>query len=152
MTSDAPRWLALLHGALAWLATALLVASAWRAARPSSSAAAPRAPGAALPAAAAVLVLLAAGVGLVLEPAFLHGLRQRLFLHSATLGWLFERKQHLSAGALFLALGAAALAPAVRGPAARAFAPAARRASIAAAALALAAAVSGTLVAARLHG
>jgi hypothetical protein len=138
--TDAPRWIAWLHALFAW-AGAVGLASAWLARR--------SAPRVRVEVAAAVAIVAAAASGFVLEPRFLHGARQRLFVRSAHLGWLFERKQHLSAGALFASLALVALLAAAKRPGPLADATLARRALAAAAALSLAAALVGTLVALR---
>ncbi len=148
MSSDAPRWLASLHGLIAWAGALLLASAAWSRLRARAGAV----PGLAAPTAAAFAVALAAASGFVIEPAFLHGLRQRLFLRSAALGWLFERKQHLSAGALFLALAVAAALHAGRRSPVRLDPAAERLAVTLAAVIALAAAIAGTVVAVRLRG
>lgn len=147
MTSEAPAWLAVLHGVCAWSSALLL---GWSAAARLRARGVERGPVAATVGAA--LLGLAAATGFLLEPAFLHGLRQRVFLRSASLGWLFERKQHLSAGALFLAVSAVAIVHASRRMPVRLDPSIERRALLVAAALALAASLAGTLVALRVRG
>jgi hypothetical protein len=89
---------------------------------------------------AAVALALAFATGMRLDAPYRTFARQRLFVASSTLGWLFERKLHASVAALGLALVAAAafaaaadLPPEAAQPARRA----ARFASLAAAAFAL---------------
>ena len=92
------------HGGLAWVSVAALSAACvliWR-----GRGAGRGAPGAWAAGIAAVL-----GVAVFVTGAMLHGpfqgrLRQRLFLASETLGWLFERKEHAAFGALALTLSA----------------------------------------------
>ena len=62
--------------------------------------------------AAALAVALGAGAfgtGVMLHAPFQSKLRQRLFIASSALGWLFERKEHVAFGALAM-LGCAACA------------------------------------------
>lgn len=100
MTAPELRSLSTLHGALAWAAVASLVvslAAAWRARRWLFP---------------AILVAAALSTGAFATGITLHGpfqskLRQKLFLASAPLGWLFERKEHLAFGALAMVLCAA---------------------------------------------
>ncbi|MFT3767079.1 MAG: hypothetical protein QM820_16400 [Minicystis sp.] len=104
MSLETLRAIARLHALVAWLATATLIAAAAthviaRARRFSTT----------LGAAAAVLALAAGGLGLALHDGYRARLRQRLFLASPSLGWLFERKQHLAFGAVLLAVAAAAI-------------------------------------------
>lgn len=104
MTPDARSWLAHAHGALAW-AAALGVTAALGAAL-SRRAPRARAP---LAAVAAALVSAAFAAGLPLDRPYRGRLRQQVFIDSAALGWLFERKLHLSFGAVALAWCALAL-------------------------------------------
>lgn len=113
------RWLARVHGVIAWGATAAVLLAAVLA-----LASARRAAGRGVVAASAGAVALlsaAAAAGLALDLPYRGRLRQRVFLddayaHAPSLGWLFERKLHLAFGATALAwcalalLGAAALA------------------------------------------
>lgn len=97
MTAEALRSLSRAHGALAWAAAAALavaVIAVWRR----------RASGGALAALAAALGAGAFATGALLHVPFQVKLRQKLFLASASLGWLFERKEHAAFGALALAL------------------------------------------------
>jgi hypothetical protein len=52
---------------------------------------------------AVALVTLAAGIGVNMYPAYRETLRQPIFVGSARLGYLFERKEHLAFGAVMLA-------------------------------------------------
>lgn len=111
MTLDALRSLERLHGVIAWLATATIVGAAWLTARGRASARARVGAGAA----ALGLVAVAAALGLALHDPYRSRLRQKVFLASAALGWLFERKQHFAFGAFMLACAAlATLAAALR--------------------------------------
>jgi hypothetical protein len=141
VSGDVPRWLAVAHGLTAWIGVVVLARAVWVRVRPRATP-----PGRAAPTLAAVALSLAAATGFLLEPTYLYGLRQRLFVRSASLGWLLERKQHLSAGALFFAIAAALLVHVERGSPARLDAVGERRLLVAAAMLALAAAVAGTIV------
>jgi hypothetical protein len=93
-------WLVPAHAFSAWLSTAALVLfaallAARRLTRTNLS----------VWAAAAVTLLLSlsGALGAMLHLPYRLQLRQRIFLHSRELGWLFERKQHLAFGALLLA-------------------------------------------------
>lgn len=153
MSLEALRALARWHGVIAWLATAALVAAAW--AHASERA---RRLAAALGVLAATLALAAGGLGFAMHDGYRARLRQKLFLQSATLGWLFERKLHLAFAAVLLAVAAAAITIARRRVEARPNAEAAtrelRRAAMiawtASAVLALTASVTSVLVAGRM--
>jgi hypothetical protein len=99
------RLLARLHAVAAWIATAALIAAAWAHFGERSRRAA-----AWLAVGAATLALTAGGLGLALHDGYRARLRQRLFVAAPSLGWLFERKQHLAFGAVMLAVAGAALA------------------------------------------
>lgn len=103
MTPEALRSLARVHGVLAWVSVAALaiaVVAVWRR----------RASGALLGALAAGIGAATFATGAALHGPFQAKLRQRLFLASAALGWLFERKEHAVFGALALSIcGALAL-------------------------------------------
>lgn len=150
MTTETLRTIARLHAAVAWLATAALPAAAWSGRRAQRGAAW-------IGAAAAALVLAAGGLGLALDDDYRSRVRQRLFLASPSLGWLFERKQHLAFGAIALGVSAAATLAALRRvearPGSEALARELRRsattACAAAALLALAASVASAIVAHR---
>jgi hypothetical protein len=110
VTVETLRRLALMHGLLAWLSAASLAIAALALARRRplrlSRALFAGAAGATL------LVTIAWIAGMFLHAPYQARLRQRIFLHDPALGWLFERKEHLSFGALGLAwcaLTAAAL-------------------------------------------
>lgn len=90
------------HAALAWMAIAALVA-ALVALLSRRSFARP------VVAVAAALGAATFSSGAMLHLPFQSKLRQRLFLLSASLGWLFERKEHVAFGALSL-LGCALFA------------------------------------------
>lgn len=95
MTASALRTLVQVHGALAWLAVlalvGALVVARWRPALVTRV----------VPAAVA-LGVAAFVTGVMLHGPFQRQLRQRLFLSSNALGWLFERKEHVAFGALAL--------------------------------------------------
>jgi hypothetical protein len=90
------RLLERLHGHLGWLAAIALLHPAILLRRPLR-----RAPLAT--SLAVLLVTLAAGGGAFLYPAYRSQVKQALFQESPATGWLFERKEHLAIGALFLA-------------------------------------------------
>jgi hypothetical protein len=103
MTAEQLRSLVAAHGALAWAAVAatagalIAVGRRWKG-------------GAAIGGVAAALTAATFVTGALMHPPFQARLRQRLFLASAALGWLFERKEHAAFGALALSMcGAAAL-------------------------------------------
>lgn len=103
MSLEALRSLARLHALVAWLATAALFAALL--------AHAGRRRGRALVSTvAAALVIATSALGVSLHDGFRARVRQKLFLASATLGWLFERKLHLAFGATLLAVSALATA------------------------------------------
>jgi hypothetical protein len=106
MTTDTLRWLAGVHGVLAWAATLGLTAAAIAQRQWGQGTAKGRA---IVAAAAAVLVSGAFGVGLRLDLPYRGRLRQQVFIDAPALGWLFERKLHLSFGAVALAWCAVAL-------------------------------------------
>jgi hypothetical protein len=89
------RALTRVHGGLAWASIAVLAAAlfaVWK-----------RRPAVGLAASAAVLLGSATFVtGALLHGPFQSKLRQRLFLEASTLGWLFERKEHVAFGGLAL--------------------------------------------------
>lgn len=152
MTPDLLRRVALVHGVLAWIAAVALIALAIALVRLRKDARVSR--GIRLASAAATsLVVASFATGVWLDLPYRTHLRQRLFLASRTLGWLFERKLHLSFGALVLA-GLALAALFAAGPdshagPSRALRRASRAGYVAAAIFALAACVIGTLVATR---
>lgn len=119
------RALAQVHAGISWVAVAALgaaIVGVWRRIR-----------GAGIGVAIAGISGAAAfGTGAMLHLPFQSKLRQKLFLMSSTLGWLFERKEHAAFGAIALlgcagcAMGAAWMAKAHDEAAAKAF----RRAAI----------------------
>jgi hypothetical protein len=90
------RVLERIHGHLGWLAAVALVHPVVLLRRPGR-----RAPLAA--ALATGLITLAGGLGLWLYPAYRARLKQEIFIHAPAIGWTFERKEHLAAGAVALA-------------------------------------------------
>jgi hypothetical protein len=52
---------------------------------------------------AVTLVTLAGGIGASLYPSYRERLRQEIFVQAPSLGYLFERKEHLAFGAILLA-------------------------------------------------
>ncbi len=107
MSPDALRSLTLLHGIVSWLEALLLVTLcallfrkggldkpfSWR-----------------LPVSATFGAITSFASGMGLELHYRVHLRQRLFITSKTLGWLFERKLHLSFGLfMFATIGLLAL-------------------------------------------
>lgn len=106
MTSQGLHALAMVHGALAWCGIVALIASI-------SLFGVERRGGGAISGSRrrAASWLLFVGIastafafatGAMLHAPFQSRLRQRLFLASSTLGWLFERKEHVAFGALAL--------------------------------------------------
>jgi hypothetical protein len=101
MTPDVVRRLILTHGIVAWLDALFLVAVAilffreqWRD-KPIFRRVA---------LVATVGAIAAFASGLALEMHYRFHVRQRLFVASKSLGWLFERKMHLSLGVLLFAM------------------------------------------------
>lgn len=101
MTPDALRTLARIHGVLAWGATAGLSAMAVVVLRKSPGRRRATAAGFVI-----TTVLATSATGLAIHDPYRATLRQRLFLASPALGWLFERKQHAAFGATLLGLAA----------------------------------------------
>lgn len=151
MSPSTLHLIALAHAVAAWLATAALVAV------PLGLLVRPRRDRVtfALGVVAALGVTIAGGLGVLLEAAYRARLRQRLFVQAPSLGWLFERKEHLAFAAITLswcALAAAAASRLSREPErADDLHRVARLAGIAAAGLALAASVMAAVVARRAH-
>lgn len=103
MSAEALRSLAEVHAALAWGAVIAAIAAA-------VALGLRRGGGAALAVAAAALAVATFVTGAKMHGPFQARLRQKLFLSSTALGWLFERKEHAAFGALALSLcGAIAL-------------------------------------------
>jgi hypothetical protein len=138
------------HAVIAWIATAALVVALPRLIRPHRDRVT-----IAISAAAALGITLAGGLGVLLEAPYRSRIRQQLFVRSPSLGWLFERKEHLAFGAILLAwcaLSTMVAARISRDPRrARDLERAARLAGVAAAGLALAASVMAAIVARRAH-
>jgi hypothetical protein len=138
------------HAVIAWIATAELAL-----ALPLLIRARQRRVTLAISIAAALTITLTGALGVLLEATYRSRIRQRLFVESPALGWLFERKEHLAFGAILLAWAALSTLVAARisrDPArASDLHAAARVAGIASAALALAASVMAALVARRAH-
>jgi hypothetical protein len=138
------------HAVAAWVATAALIV-----ALPLQIRARKGRVTLAISAAAALAVTLAGALGVLLEATYRAKIRQRLFVQSPTLGWLFERKEHLAFGAILFAwctLSTMVAAQLSRDPArAGDLRAAARLAAIASAGLALAASVMAAIVARRAH-
>jgi hypothetical protein len=154
VTAEALRWLARAHGVAAWLAVAgLIVAAALSLRRRGAGGRADLVANAD----ATALVTASFAAGLALDLPYRALLRQRVFIESPALGWLFERKAHLAFGALALAWSALALRAAAaaralsRPPApwARDLERGARSALFGSAVLALIAAACSTIVARR---
>ncbi len=97
------------------------------------------------------LVTLVGAMGAWLYPHYTGKLKQGIFLHAPTIGFLFERKEHLAFAAIGLAWAGAiayAVAPRVKEEKTRlALRTAAFRAFVVAAVLAIATATLGTIVA-----
>jgi len=156
MTLDVLRKVAIAHGAISWVAALALLAVALRLVLRR-----PNAPWLfAQAAATTVLVSLSFASGALLEQPYRTHLRQRLFLASRPLGWLFERKLHLAFGSLLFALCALAIllaasraerASTPRDPIVASLTRAARFAYAASALFALFACVASSLAAARMR-
>ena len=141
-----------IHGHLGWLAAAALAhpAIVLRARRGSSPGQGAWRPAHLSVALGAAMPTLAGALGLTLYPAYRTSLRQEIFAQAPTVGYLFERKEHLAFGAIFLAwAGAAGYVGAVRarGEVRQALNYSARVAFVAAAACAFVAASLGMIVA-----
>lgn len=97
------------------------------------------------------IVTLAAALGAAMYPAYRETLRQPIFASSLTVGYLFERKEHLAFGVVMLAwTGGLAYGGAwmAEGPIRESLRRAAHRAFVVAAVLAVVTAALGTAVAA----
>jgi hypothetical protein len=141
-----------LHAVVAWAATIALGVTAWLCVRKQGTRRAVRVAGAT----AVGLVLAAGGLGLALHDPYRARLRQRLFLGSLELGWLFERKQNAAFGAMLLGVSALATLEqlersAAGGPGTRELRRSAALAWVASAVLALAASIASAIVARRAH-
>lgn len=151
MSPEALHTLERAHGLVAWSATVGLIAAAALAVRRGRARAASR-----VAALAAILLTAAAALGLWIHPAYDAHLRQRLFIRSAQLGWMFERKHHLAVVAVLLTWSAlfslfAASPLRASDPARSELARATTVGLVASAALALTASVLGALVARVAH-
>jgi len=98
MSVEALRALERAHGIAAWIATAALFAAVWVAFRRPLR----RRLGVFSAGIAALSITLAGALGLLLEEPYRARIRQRLFVATPGLGWLFERKEHLAFGAILL--------------------------------------------------
>lgn len=101
MPLDVFRRLSLFHGIVAWLDALLLLTVAVMSLRslPLKNQWFPR-----LAISSTVGAIFAFASGLLLEQHYRIHVKQRLFLASKNLGWLFERKQHFSLGVCAFAL------------------------------------------------
>ncbi len=132
-----------LHGHLGWLAAAALV-------HPAILLRWPRRRANLAVAFAVGLVTVTGALGVTLYGSYRDRLRQPMFAQAASIGYLFERKEHLAFGAIVLSwAGAIAYAAELRaeGDARQSLRRVARVAFAAAAALAVASAALGTAVA-----
>ena len=140
---DPLRLLVRVHGHLGWLAAIALVHPAILLRRTKRKAH--------LSVGLAVgLVTVVFGLGVTMYGDYRDRLRQTIFQQAPTIGYLFERKEHLAFGALLLAwAGAAAYAGAhwLEGDTRESLRKAAHWAFVAAAALALVTATLGVIVA-----
>ena len=111
MTHDTIETLARLHGVTAWASTvalagvAILFLRSRRAASPMPAWASPI---------ALALTATTSALGVLVHDPYRSELRQKLFLASTKLGWLFERKLHLAFGCALLASLALASTSALR--------------------------------------
>lgn len=143
MSLLALRALEHVHGHLGWLTVIALVHPAILLRRPAR-----RAPLAAM--LATLLVTVTAALGAATYPSYRTLLKQALFKETPTIGWMFERKEHLAIGVLAFAwagLVAHLWAPRFEGEARLRLASLAWRAYAIAAAFAALVAGIGTLVA-----
>lgn len=143
MLLDAVKLAEHIHGHLGWLAAASLVhpAIVLRSRTRRAHLAVGLSTG---------MVTVAAMIGLWIYVAYRERLKQGIFLHAPSVGWLFERKEHLAFGAVVLAwAGAAAYFGAMRATEATRLQlrTVAFRAFCASAALAVLVAALGTIVA-----
>jgi hypothetical protein len=151
MTTELLRRVAFVHGIVAWLGALSLVLVSFMHFRGKPTFARLRI-------ASLLATLFAASAfasGALLDLGYRVHLRQRLFLASRALGWLFERKLHFSFGALALScLALAALFAAgdpAEDPITIRLRSAARAGYVASAVFALVACVASSLVAARVR-
>lgn len=93
---DPLRVLERIHGNLGWLAALALLHPAWLLRRRER-----RARLACI--LATSLVTLSGVLGAWLYPEYRARLKQGIFLHAPSIGWSFERKEHLAVGAIVLA-------------------------------------------------
>jgi hypothetical protein len=144
MSDRALRVLEHVHGHLGWLAAAALV-------HPVVVLRTPGRRALLATSLATALVTLAGTLGVVLYPDYRGRLKQAIFIEAPAMGWQFERKEHLAAGAIALSWAGLAAHLASRGQtdeAARAALwRASRSAYAASAALAILTGVLGVIVA-----
>ncbi len=142
MSSEALRLAEHIHGHAGWLAAALLCHPAWVLRKPKRKAdlAVGLSTGG---------VTLVFAIGALLYKDYREKVKTPIFQHAPSVGYLFERKEHLAFGALLLAwAGAIAYLAARPAPEKRPqIRRIAHRAFVASAALALATAALGTAVA-----
>lgn len=93
---DSVRWLERVHGHLGWLAAAALVHPAILLRSPTRRASI--AVGAAV-----ALVTCVGALGVVLYGEYRERLKQSIFQQAPSIGYVFERKEHLAFGAIVLA-------------------------------------------------
>jgi hypothetical protein len=93
---DALRLLEHVHGHLGWLSAVALVHPAWLLRNPRRRA--PWAVGLSVG-----LLTTTAAIGVYLYGPYRDKVKQALFIHAPSVGYLFERKEHLAFGALLLA-------------------------------------------------
>ncbi len=91
------RLLERIHGHLGWLAVAALL-------HPAILLRDPRRRALLSTSLATGLVVAVAVLGVAIYPDYRARLKQRIFLEAPTLGWMFERKEHLAVGVVAFAL------------------------------------------------
>jgi hypothetical protein len=91
------RVLERIHGHLGWLVVAALL-------HPAILLADPRRRARLAVALAAAIAVLTAGLGAAIYPDYRVQLKQSIFAAAPSIGWLFERKEHLAVGAVAFAL------------------------------------------------
>lgn len=102
MIDVATRAIEHVHGHLGWLSAAALLHPAWMLRRPLRKLSL-------VTVASTVLVSLPLLTALLIYPAYRASLKQGVFVRTPTVGWMFERKEHLAIGAVALAWAGLAL-------------------------------------------
>lgn len=93
MSDFALRLIERLHGHIGWLAVAAVLHPALLLRNPKRNAALSVG-------LATCLISIAGAIGAYVYPLYRMKLKQDIFIHSQTIGWMFERKEHLAVGAI----------------------------------------------------